>query len=96
MPVECLEYEDLVKSTEGFYPGITPAGKKVFFEPDFEGMPPILGYNETRVIPEGEVLVTIKETGHPLFAVRKVGKGNVLVFTSDPAPHWGLNFVYWE
>jgi len=59
-------------------------------------MPPILGYNETKVIPDGKVLVTIEETGHPLVAVRKFGKGNVLAYTSDPAPHWGLNFVYWE
>jgi uncharacterized membrane protein len=75
---------------------VTDAGKKIFFESDFEGMPPILGYNETRTIPEGEVLVTIEETEHPLVAVRKVGKGKVMVYTSDPAPHWGLNFVYWK
>ena len=96
LPVECLGHEDLVESTEGFHPTLTPAGKEVFFESDFEGMPPILGYNETKVIPDGEILVTIEETGHPLVAVRKAGKGKVLAFTSDPAPHWGLNFVHWE
>jgi uncharacterized membrane protein len=62
LPVECLEHEDLVESTEGYYPKITEAGKSVFFESDFEGMPPLLGYNQTKTIPEGEVLVTIEET----------------------------------
>ena len=96
LPVECLDHEDLVESTEGYYPKVTETGKKVFFESDFDGMPPILGYNQTKAIAEGEVLVTIEETGHPLVAVRQVGKGLVLAYTSDPAPHWGLNFVYWD
>ena len=92
LPVKCLEHEDLVESTEGYYPKVTKAGEKVFFESDFDGMPPILGYNETKTIPEGEVLVTIEETGHPLVAVRQVGQGHVLAYTSDPAPHWGTEF----
>ena len=24
------------------------------------------------------------------------GKGRVLAYTSDPAPHWGCNFVFWQ
>jgi uncharacterized membrane protein len=35
-------------------------------------------------------------TGDPLLAVRAFGQGRVLAYTSDPAPHWGLNFVYWD
>jgi len=96
LPVGCLEYEDLVESTEGYYPKVTKAGSKVFFESDFKGIPPILGYNQTNPIPEGDVLISIEGTGHPLVAVREIGKGHVLAYTSDPAPHWGLNFVYWE
>jgi len=23
-------------------------------------------------------------------------KGRVMAYTSDPAPHWGCNFVYWD
>ena len=29
-------------------------------------------------------------------AVGEIGQGRTLAFTSDPAPHWGLNFVFWE
>ena len=24
------------------------------------------------------------------------GSGGVLAYTSDPAPHWGCNFVFWD
>jgi len=96
LPVKCLDNEDLVESTEGFYPVITDEGKKVFENLVLEEIPPILGYNETMEIPEGDVLLRVKETGDPLMAVKRYGKGKVLVYTSDPAPHWGLNFVYWK
>jgi len=95
LPVKCLDFEDLVESTEGFSPEIVGEGKKVFGE-SFEDIPPILGYNQTTEIPEGNVLVRVKETGDPLVAFRQLGKGKVLAYTSDPAPHWGLNFVYWK
>ncbi len=95
LPVKCLATEDLVESTEGYYPEITEEGAAHFNKP-FEDFPPILGYNETLPVPEGQVLMRVKETGHPLVAVRQVGKGKVLAYTSDPAPHWGLNFVYWK
>jgi len=26
----------------------------------------------------------------------KFENGRVLAYTSDPAPHWGCNFVYWN
>lgn len=96
LPVACLDHEDLVESTEGFYPVVTEDGKEIFFESEFAQMPPILGYNQTHAIPEGKILLNIAETGHPLLAIRQCGKGKILAYTSDPAPHWGLNFVYWE
>ncbi|OQB29483.1 MAG: hypothetical protein BWY08_01915 [Bacteroidetes bacterium ADurb.Bin174] len=95
LPVKCLDHEDLVESTEGYYPQVTNEGEAVFGK-KFKNIPPILGYNETIPIKEGKVLISVKETGDPLVAVRKVGKGTVLSYTSDPAPHWGLNFVYWK
>lgn len=95
LPVKCLDFEDLVESTEGYYPEVTEEGKSVFGKA-FKNIPPILGYNQTLPIPEGQVLINVKETGDPLVAVRKVGKGNVLAYTSDPAPHWALNLVYWK
>jgi uncharacterized membrane protein len=96
LPVRCLEVEDLVESTEGFSPVVTPRGRAFFRGLDVRTMPPLLGYNRTRRRREGDVLLEVAETGDPLLAVRSFGKGRVLAYTSDPAPHWGLNFVYWE
>jgi len=95
IPVKCLDFEDLVESTEGYYPEVTPEGRRVFGD-SLGDIPPILGYNQTTEIPEGKVLLRVKGTGDPLLAVRQLGKGRVLAYTSDPAPHWGLNFVYWK
>jgi len=97
LPVKCLDFEDLVESTEGYFPVVTEAGKATFGEGEgFKDIPPILGYNQTLEIPEGKVLIRVKGTGDPLVATRQIGKGTVLAYTSDPAPHWGLNFVYWK
>ncbi|MBT3244870.1 MAG: hypothetical protein HN352_17120 [Bacteroidetes bacterium] len=96
LPLKCLTFEDIVESTEGYVPLITEDGKAHFSDLDLEGFPPILGYNETEEIEEGKIHYRVKETGHPLVATRSVGKGKVLAYTSDPAPHWGLNFVYWK
>jgi len=96
LPVRCLEVEDLVESTEGFSPVATRAGRAFFGGLDVRTMPPLLGYNKTRRRRDGTVLLEVVETGDPLLAVRAFGKGRVLAYTSDPAPHWGLNFVYWD
>ncbi|MEX0721514.1 MAG: glutamine amidotransferase [Balneolaceae bacterium] len=96
LPVKCLDYEDLKETTEGFTPIVTEAGKDKMQSLDFASCPPILGYNQTLEIEEGEVLVQLKETGDPLLVLREFGKGKVLAYTSDPAPHWGCNFVYWH
>lgn len=96
LPVKCLDHEDLKESTEGYLPRATDAGRKWMRGIDFGSCPPLLGYNETMAIPEGEVLMELAETGDPLLAIRPVGSGRVLAYTSDPAPHWGCNFVYWK
>ncbi len=96
LPVRCLDFEDLVESTEGFSAEVTEAGRKAYPGLDFRTLPPLLGYNKTLPRPEGNVLLKISETGDPLAAVIQVGRGRVFAFTSDPAPHWGCNFVFWE
>jgi uncharacterized membrane protein len=96
MPVRCLDTEDLVESTEGFSPAATPAGRAFFGSLDVKTMPPLLGYNKTRRRRDARVLLEVAETGDPLLAVRAFGRGRVLAYTSDPAPHWGLNLVYWD
>jgi hypothetical protein len=40
--------------------------------------------------------LTIKETGDPLVVAAQEGLGTVLCYTSDPAPHWGCNLVFWK
>jgi uncharacterized membrane protein len=96
LPVLCLDYEDLVETTAGFSVEVTEAGKKIFKKFPFQSIPPLLGYNKTIPKKEGRILLKVKETGDPLLAVRDFGRGRVLAYTSDPAPHWGCNFVYWE
>ena len=96
LPVSCLDYEDLIENTEGFTAALQPAGQATFQTLDFNSFPPILGYN--KVLPRSgcETLLTVRETGDPLVAVGRFGAGKVLAYMSDPAPHWGCNFVYWQ
>ncbi len=96
LPVRCLDYEDLVENTEGFTAVLQPAAHSIFPTINFDTFHPILGYN--KVLPrEGcEVLLTVQETADPLVAIGQFGQGKVLAYMSDPAPHWGCNFVYWE
>jgi uncharacterized membrane protein len=96
LPVRCLDHEDLVESTEGFTALPTEGGIRAFHQIDFGSMPPLLGYNKTLPIKGAEILLYVKETEDPLLAVRQFGKGRTLAFTSDPAPHWGCNFVFWD
>jgi uncharacterized membrane protein len=95
LPVACLDYEDLVESTEGFTAQVTPTGRTQFAGLDFNTFPPILGYNKTLSRAGCDLLLTVKETGDPLVARGAFGRGRVLAYMSDPAPHWGCNFVFW-
>lgn len=96
LPVTCLDWEDLIESTEGFTGCPTESGKNAYSQIDFASYPPILGYNQVRERENCEVLLTVKQTGDPLVAYGKFGKGKVLAYMSDPAPHWGVNFVFWK
>jgi uncharacterized membrane protein len=102
LPVRCLEYEDLRESTEGFQAVPVVCDHPILAGIDLAGMPPILGYN--RVLSREGCAVIANWNGHeaisdspnPAIAVGQFGKGRVLAFTSDPAPHWGCNFVFWK
>ena len=61
---------------------------------DLSTIPPILGYNIVRPVDGGEVVIRWQGWGDPAVAVGQFGRGRVLAFTSDPAPHWACNFVY--
>ncbi|NKQ36453.1 MAG: hypothetical protein HF973_12650 [Chloroflexi bacterium] len=96
LPVQCLDYEDLIESTEGFMAELDTAVPSPLSALDFAAFPPILGYNKVQPRPGCDVLLTVKETGDPLVAAGSFGQGRVLAYMSDPAPHWGCNFVYWS
>jgi len=95
LPVECLDHDDLMESTEGYYPKATKQGLERLSGVPFDDCPPILGYNRTKPREDSEVLVEARETGDPLVALKRFERGKVLAYMSDPAPHWGCNFVFW-
>ena len=96
LPVKCLDFEDLVETTEGFSMEVTPEGAELCPDLNLDGCPPILGYNQTTLLDDSIVIARFKETGDPAIILRNIGSGKVLAYTSDPCPHWGCNFVYWE
>lgn len=63
---------------------------------DLTTLPPILGYNRVKPRRGCEVLATWQGSKDPTMAVGQFGKGRVFAYTSDPAPHWGCNFVFWK
>jgi uncharacterized membrane protein len=96
LPVECLEYEDLRESTEGYRGQAVNAQHPALHGIELESMPPILGYNVVRPRAGCEVIAKWAGSNDPLLAAGQFGKGRALAYTSDPAPHWGCNFVYWN
>ncbi|MBO9728622.1 MAG: hypothetical protein J7623_08300 [Chitinophaga sp.] len=96
LPVDCLVTEDLVESSAGFTPEVLQPEHPAVKGLPWDQFPPIFGYNEVSANAAGEVLVRVKETGHPLVVAGTYGKGRILTYMSDPAPHWGINFELWE
>lgn len=95
LPVQCLDYEDLIESTEGYYAKLVEKGS-AFSEIDWNTFLPILGYNKVRLREGFATILQVKETSDPLLSYGPIGKGKVMAYMSDPAPHWGCNFVFWE
>ena len=96
LPCECLEVEDLKENTEGFTVEATDPDHPILKDIDLLTMPPILGFNQVKPKAGCEVIATWKGGQSPAIAVGQFGKGRVLAYTSDPAPHWGCNFVFWD
>lgn len=96
LPVTCLDIEDLRESTEGFCSRPVDTQHPLLADIDLQTMPPILGYNIVRPREGCEVVAVWEQTGDPMLAAGEFGKGRVLAYTSDPAPHWGCNFVFWD
>lgn len=96
LPCECLDVEDLRESTEGFFAEATLPDHPVLAGVDLSSMPPVLGFNIVKPRTGYNVIANWKGEGTPAIAVGQYGEGRVLAYTSDPAPHWGCNFVFWD
>jgi len=96
LPVECLVGEDLVESSAGFTAEVAEPAHPLAQGLRWKSFPPIFGYNELAPKATGQVVVRIKQTGHPLVVAGGYGKGRIMIYASDPAPHWGINFERWK
>lgn len=93
LPVEMLPYDDRIECPEGVKPRVLVAGHEATGKTPTD-WPVLLGYNRTIAKPGATVVATVG--ADPLVVVDKVGKGRVLAFTSDVAPHWAPpEFMRW-
>ena len=96
LPCECLEVEDLRENTEGFKVIQTVEEHPVLKDIDLSTMPPILGYNIVKPKDGCDVIAVWDDGQSPAITIGQFGKGKVVAYTSDPAPHWGCNFIFWK
>jgi uncharacterized membrane protein len=94
LPVDIRPYDDRVETPEGTVPTLVDASHPVVAGIQGE-WPALLGYNETTLKADGHLLATAGPD--PLLAVRQVGRGRTLVWTSDIGPHWCPEpFARWD
>lgn len=98
LPVICKEGDDLVESTAGYPVRAVNSNHLVIKEINFEKIPPILGFNETKLRDGSEAILEIRSQNnwYPLLAARKYKEGKVSAFMTSASPHWGINLVKWE
>jgi uncharacterized membrane protein len=96
LPLHCLDCEDVRESTDGFTSSGLVESHEIFKGIDLTSMPPVLGYNVVRPREHCPVLAHLSVSSHPLLSVGLFGEGRTLAYLSDPAPHWGYNFVCWS
>jgi uncharacterized membrane protein len=84
-----------VESSAGFAVDVLQPDHPVIRGLPWDDFPPIFGYNELAPREGAEVLVSIGKAGHPLVVTGAHGDGRILIYASDPAPHWGINFELW-
>lgn len=97
LPVECLPHDDLIESTDGYALRSADDGHPAMRGIDLATVPPLLGFNETRVRAGARAVIEIENQGdwHPLLAEHEVGKGRVSCWMTGASPHWGINFMKW-
>jgi uncharacterized membrane protein len=98
LPVVCLTHDDLIESTAGFEVRCSSPGNPLVSGIDWSTLPPLLGFNETRLREGSELLVEIRDQGtwYPLLASRRYKEGRVTCWMTGASPHWGINFMKWK
>jgi len=85
LPVDIDPFDDRIETPEGQSADVCDSEHPVV--KGIEGEWPILlGHNRCRLKPGATLLASI--AGDPLLAVRQVGAGRTLAWTSDISPHW--------
>lgn len=96
LPVEVLSVpDDRVELPEGEKPHVEDRAHPIFEGIPAQDFPRVYGYNRTKMKAGCRLLASIEESS-PLIAVGEFGEGRTLVYASDPAPGWGMNFVKWD
>lgn len=98
LPVHCLQGDDLIESTSSYKVRCNHTNHKAVEGIDWKTVPPILGFNETKLKTTAEAIVEIENMGdwYPLLAEHEFGGGRVTCWMTGASPHWGLNFMKWE
>ena len=97
LPVICKEGDDLIESTAG-YRVRAPNAHPVLAGIDLRHVPPILGFNETKLRDGAHAILEIqnRDQWFPLLAAHRFGKGKASAFMTSASPHWGINLVKWD
>lgn len=94
LPVSLLGGDDRMELPEGADICCVPDSHPVLAGLP-EQWPYILGYNKTVAKPDARVLVSWE--GDPIIAVGEWGRGRVMAYTTDCAPHWApAAMCQWE
>lgn len=92
LPVTMIPGDDRVEVPQG---GAVAAAGEHPLASLVPGAPQLLGYNEVQVREDATLVATVDED--PLLAVREVGEGRSLAWTSDIGPHWcPEEFLHWD
>jgi len=98
LPVECMPYDDLIESTDGYTLRTPNPNHPAINGIDWNTAPPLLGFNETKLKKGSQMIVEIENQGKwfPLCASKKYGQGRSSAWMTSATPHWGINFMKWK
>jgi len=97
-PINCIDGDDLVESTESFPVRSTLQDHPILEGIDLEEFPPLLGFNQTTARSDSDTILEIQYWNEwfPLLAQRALGSGRITAWTTGASPHWGINLIKWK